>query len=307
MKITQLTSADIVDRSLQAYDATEQVEWLTPVWARKLISKLDSQTVVIVHDADDAALSMLRDMNRSYHVQRTGETYIAAHRPEHGVSSTIPRTANPFARRASRIPRFLLLHPQKRFTIKELAELAKVDKSVASRTVTALATEGLIDTTQDPNDERVKLVTVPDPRRLLDAWGHVWRRKRPRAQRFDIGTRNVEDTLRAVADAQDPLTPWVISGLAGAALVRRVVDPADVLLLTTAEGFDSWTRRLFATRTPDRGLLRVAVVPDDFPFDLARRHSNLLVADPVQLWLDTSIAGERAVEASEAVAKSMGW
>jgi hypothetical protein len=53
--------------------------------------------------------------------------------------------------------------------------------------------------------------------------------------------------------------------------------------------------------------LRIAVLHDRFPFRLARREGGLLVADPVQLWLDTSSMGERALEASEAVAKAMDW
>lgn len=182
-----------------------------------------------------------------------------------------------------------------------------LDKSVVSRVVAALAREGLLDAARDPADERAKIVRVLGPRRLLEEWRLIWRRRHPRAERFDIGTRTVDQTLRAVADAQERETPWAISGVAGASLVHRVVEPADVLLLTTEDGLGRWTRRLHAEPSSDRGLLRIAVLRDDFPLGLARRERDIFVADPVQLWLDTSNVGERALEANEAIARMMGW
>jgi hypothetical protein len=101
--------------------------------------------------------------------------------------------------------------------------------------------------------------------------------------------------------------PWAISGIAGAATLRRAVEPADVLLLTTAAGVEEWSSTLLAEPNPDRGLLQIAVAQDAFIFQLADRHGGLPVADPVQLWLDTTGAGERAVVAADAILAAMGW
>ena len=114
--------------------------------------------------------------------------------------------------------------------------------------------------------------------------------------------------LRVVADVAELSTPYAISGLAGAAFVRRTVEPSEVLLLTTKDGIRRWSELLLADRAPTgQGRLRLTAVEDDFIFRVARPEGNLVIADPVQLWLDTSSSGERAREASEAIAEAMGW
>jgi len=55
------------------------------------------------------------------------------------------------------------------------------------------------------------------------------------------------------------------------------------------------------------GPLRLDVIDDEFIFELTKVEDGLVIADPVQLWLDTVSAGERAREASEAIAEVMRW
>jgi hypothetical protein len=55
------------------------------------------------------------------------------------------------------------------------------------------------------------------------------------------------------------------------------------------------------------GALRIAVAPDPWVLQLARDVDGVPVADSVQLWLDCATAGERALEAAEALAGEMGW
>jgi len=311
----QLTPADVksVDDVLHETVTARNVEHLTPGRAHALSSP--PYGLVIAATADEEALALLRAAKQSYHVTSTSETYLAP-RDDHvmrGVPSQVagsfpqPRMTSPFARRASRVSRYLLLHPREAFPINELAHAVDLDKSVVSRTVSTLGDEGLVDVARDPADARLKLVSVTNPLRLLEEWRLALRRTRPRAQRFDIGTRTADATLRAISDAQDQQTPWAISGVAGAAFVRRAVEPADVLLLTNQEGMRNWAERLLAEPRADRGLLRMAAVPDEFIFRFARRQNGLVIADPVQLWLDTASAGERAAQASEAIARDMGW
>jgi hypothetical protein len=40
---------------------------------------------------------------------------------------------------------------------------------------------------------------------------------------------------------------------------------------------------------------------------LASEHDGMKIADPVQLYLDCRLAGERALEAADAIREVMGW
>jgi hypothetical protein len=98
-----------------------------------------------------------------------------------------------------------------------------------------------------------------------------------------------------------------VSGLAGAQALQRAVEPSDVLLLTTTNGAHWWSDRLLAEPSPSAGLLRIASLSDDFVFRLTHEYEGVLIADPVQLWLDNAISGERALAASDAIAQRMSW
>lgn len=295
--------------------AVQHKRRLTLQSARDAIRQADawpSDTLIVAREADARALSFLRAEHRSYYVEETGEVYIAAEADFGPPSSKAAEdTRNPFATRASRIARLLLLQPGREFTVQQLGRLARVDKSLASRAVSTLASQGYVDVTPGTEDERYRFVRIASAVRLLNDWSDARRHRSSRVsepQRFDIGTRSVSDTLRAIADAAEPGLQYAISGLAGAAAVKRAVEPADVLLLTTREGRTRWSELLLARRTRgDRGLLQIALIDDEFLFRLAEPRHDLLIADPVQLWLDTSAGGERAQEASFAIAKEMGW
>lgn len=52
----------------------------------------------------------------------------------------------------------------------------------------------------------------------------------------DIGARDIDETLIQLREAvEDQPYGWTIGGLAGAAMVRRAVEPADVLVRASDE------------------------------------------------------------------------
>lgn len=296
-----------IQDALEARHTRRRVGRLTLSRAREASARSTGDEVIIAHRADREALEVLRFEGVSYHVEETGETYLAPLKP---AQPPKPRhTTGLFSRRASRIARWLLLHPDESFSVSQLAEAVGVDKSIASRAVAALTRESLVHVDADSHDWRARAVSLAAPQRLLEEWRIEYRRRRPIRQRFDIETRTVERTLSVLADAQSSVPyPWVISGLAGVMTHRRVVEPADVLLLTTEEGLARWRKALLADPSPDRGLLQIAVVSDLYVFELADRNRGPLpVADAVQLWLDTIDSGERAAVAAAALADEMGW
>ena len=71
---------------------------------------------------------------------------------------------------------------------------------------------------------------------------------------------------------------------------------------------ERWAQELMAI--PSRsgpGRITAYLAPDPFVLSLASRHDRIRVADPVQLYLDCRRAGERALEAADAIRAEMRW
>jgi hypothetical protein len=120
----------------------------------------------------------------------------------------------------------------------------------------------------------------------------------------------VEDALSRWHDAaaELPSAPYAVGGLAGAATLKRVVEPAEALVWVCAEDLWSWSERLMAEPArPAPGRVTIQVAPDPFVLTLASREDGLQIADPVQLYLDCRVAGERALEAAEAIREELRW
>jgi hypothetical protein len=162
-----------------------------------------------------------------------------------------------------------------------------------------------------------RLLRLERPAALLDAWLARWQRRRISTRQWDIGARDPEEALsllaEAAADRADRADPaageWAVGGLAGAAAVRRAVEPAQVLVWASVTGADALAGALHPApaRGATRGAVRVSLAPDPWILSLADHSGRVPVADPVQLWLDCASEGERSLEAAAAVADAMGW
>ena len=217
---------------------------------------------------------------------------------------------NPFAKRSSRIPRWFLLHHEESFSLSELARSVNLNPAAVSRVVRALEDAALVGEAPSDAVGRRRNVRLERPRDLLDAWLPQWQRRRVRQQIWDIGARDIDETLSRLREAvEDQPCGWAIGGLAGAAMVRRAVEPADVLVWASDEEAATLAKvlRPELARRGGPGVVRVAVAPDPWTLGLARRIDGLPVVDPVELWLDCASEGERALEAAEVLADVAGW
>jgi hypothetical protein len=216
---------------------------------------------------------------------------------------------NPFAVRGSRVARWLLLHSEQSFVISELAAHIELSIAAVSRAVQALDEMAVVQTATAAGDARGREVRVSRPIDLLNAWLPVWQRRRVQRTTWDIGTDSVESAIKLVASAasaQD--VGWALGGLAGAAEVARAVEPADALVWIDPDDLAKLAEVLVPERSRGgRGTVRMSAAPDPWTLGLATGGGRLPVADPVQLWLDCSSEGERALEAADAVAKATGW
>jgi DNA-binding MarR family transcriptional regulator len=216
---------------------------------------------------------------------------------------------NPFAKRSSRVPRWMLLHHAEPFSVSEIAHAVDLTPSAVSRVVRALEDAAFVREAKPGAGGRRRKLRLERPRALLDAWLPLWQRRRVRRRRWDIGTRDIDEALSLLSEAVgDRADNWAIGGLAGAAMVRRAVEPADVLVWISPDEVESLEQ--FLQPEPARaarGVVQLAVAPDPWTLGLAGLKHGLPLADPVQLWLDCASEGERALEAAEAVAEVAGW
>lgn len=216
---------------------------------------------------------------------------------------------NPFAVRGSRVARWLLLHPEQSFVISKLATQVELSVAAVSRAVQALDELAVVQTAMPAGDARGREVRMSRPIDLLNAWLPIWQRRRVQRTTWDIGADGVASAIKLVASAaSEQDVGWALGGLAGAAEVARAVEPAEAMVWIDPGDLAALATVLAPERSRGgRGIVRMSAAPDPWTLGLATGSGKLPVADPVQLWLDCSSEGERALEAADAVAKAMGW
>lgn len=247
-----------------------------------------------------------------------GEVFVLD--PPVAISQSAPREApraaggrgerGPFAVKASRVSRWLLLHPRETFNVRQLARHTQLSEGAVSTTVRDLHDRLLVDVGSDPADARARRVRVVEPMRLLGAWERVWEVQRVRSVDWDIGTTSVEETLQRLAEAAsvDESLRWAVGGTAAAAKVARAVEPAEALVWIGRNDLPDWEEILVPLPARGRrGTLRMALAPDPYLFDLVEMADRIPIADRVQIYLDTTRAGERGLEAADAVRRVMRW
>jgi hypothetical protein len=121
--------------------------------------------------------------------------------------------------------------------------------------------------------------------------------------------RDVPEAVTALQTAAHELkVPYAVGGVAGTSFVRRAVEPIDVVVWIRRDDAALWAERLAATPSrPAPGRVTMQLSRDPFVLSLASNRTGIQVADPVQLYLDCRSAGERALEAADAIRVEMRW
>jgi hypothetical protein len=193
--------------------------------------------------------------------------------------------------------------------LRRLATRLELSEAMVSRTMRALADDDLVAIESDPADARLRLARLPEAARLLDAFERAVALRRPRRVTWEIGARDAPEAMKALQAAGHKLNvPYALGGVAGASLVRPAVEPIDVVVWIQPDDAGLWAERLAAT--PSRaapGRVTMQLTRDPFVLSLASDRNGIQVADPVQLYLDCRSAGERALEAADAIRAEMRW
>jgi hypothetical protein len=296
------------------------VDVLTRARAEELLKEIKQapasrwRIMIAFERSSPEARAYLRERRASY-AAADGEVFLfdppvyVERPPRRKVVPVGPPPAAPFANRASRVPRWLLLHAMEQPTFRELATRLELSEAIVSRTMRALADDGLVTIDSDPADARRRLARLPEPAKLLDALDWAVALRRPRRVTWEIGARDAPDAVGTLQKtARELNVPYAIGGLAGASFIRRGVEPVDVVVWIRRDDGELWARELApVTSRPAPGRVTVQVTRDPFVLSLASDRNGIQVADPVQLYLDCRAAGERALEVADGIRGVMGW
>jgi biotin operon repressor len=297
--------------------AVRRVDVLTRAAAEELVkeARTSRRRIVIAFDrSSPEARAYLRDRRASY-AAADGEVFLydpplyVERPPRRKVMPVGAAPAAPFANRASRVPRWLLLHATEQPPFRELATRLELSEAMVSRTMRALADDGLVAIESDPADARRRLARLRQPSLLLDAFERAVAMRRPRRVTWEIGARDAPDAIRMLHKVAHKLdVPYAIGGVAGASLAGSAVEPVDVLVWIRRDDAELWADELTPiTSRPAPGRVTMQLTRDPFVLSLVGDRNGIQVADPVQLYLDCRSAGERALEAADAIRLDMGW
>ena len=204
------------------------------------------------------------------------------------------RPSNAFAPKSARIARWLLIHPNRPVTQRELSQLAAVDEGFTSRIVGRLLDLELIARNSDGQ------IIVPDASLMLDAWSEQYRFDRHHLVKGHIAARSGEElTQKLSARLQEQDIPHAFTGLAAAwkwthfAMFR-------LSAVYLPNGVSPSLVEALGVRPEARGANVWLIVPDDEGvLHEASPVDGVRCVHPVQTSLDLGSHPERAAEAAE--------
>lgn len=204
------------------------------------------------------------------------------------------RPSDPFAPKASRITRMLLLDPETPVAQRDVVSRSGLDKGFVSRTLQRLTAGGFVERDSEG------VIRVSQPAKLLAAWRAAYDFQRHHIIRAVVAARSGPDLLqRAAATLANAGLGYAATGLA-AAWVYAPFSTYRTATLYVDQIPSSETMKLLGAREMAAGANLWLVVPNDTGvFTGSRRVDGIAVASPLQTYLDLAAQPERAEEAAE--------
>lgn len=219
------------------------------------------------------------------------------------ICKPVGRPRSVFAPKSSRIARWLLIHFDRHFTQRELAQATSMGEGFTSRIVSRLEDLRLI------RRDRKGRVRASNPDLLLDAWAQEYDFFRHRVYRSHVPARTGLDLLLATQSrlhqqgwdtaATGLAAAWLHSHFAGfriATLYLRAVGASPLMDLSTQDepvGANLWL-----------------VIPNDegvFHGGRSQPPEGVVCVHPVQAWLDLQAHPERSSEAAQQLRAQLPW
>lgn len=228
-------------------------------------------------------------LSKNLHIRSTGSPnkYVRRGRP-----------SSVFAPKSSRIARWLLMHPDKEMTQREIASATETDEGYTSRIVQRLEKDELVIKNADGT------LRVNNFDLLLDAWREKYDFANHFIERGHVPTRSGEELLRRATEffkmnqinhaATGLGAAWLMSRFAGFRVATIFLDEIPSKKLLIELGF----------RREERGANLWLVVPNDKGvFQGGYDVDGVRCVHPVQVYLDLVGHAERAPEAAARLRK----
>jgi hypothetical protein len=213
------------------------------------------------------------------------------------------RPSSAFAPKSSRIARWLLMHPEKAITQRELARATDMDEGFTSRIVAKLEEDNLI--VRDPRGS----VKPRDPDLLLDAWREEYDFEKHYIILGHIPARSGDVLMRMIAGALAKASvDYAATGVAAAWLLDRFAGFRIASVYLHEEPSPELLESL-SFHEDESGANTWLVVPNDAGvFHGASVHDRIRCVHPVQVYLDLKGHPERSKEAAEKLrADHLNW
>ena len=240
---------------------------------------------------EEAGIGWL-DLSGNAHIVARGFRIIVEGRPNRFRSAGRP--PNLFAPKSSRVVRWLLIHPGKSLTQREIARSTDMDEGFVSRIVSRLEQQGYI-----VREER-SAIRPKDPALLLDAWRETYQFSKHTIYQGHVAARSGDALLKFTCDTLAVQNvAHATTGLAAAWAFTRFA----AFRIATVYLADDPPRELtekLSFREGPRGANLWLVVPNDAGvFHGAIEKDGIRCVHPVQGYLDLKGHPERASEAAE--------
>lgn len=206
------------------------------------------------------------------------------------------RPSSAFAPKSSRITRWLLIHPKREMSQREIASATDMSEGFTSKIVARLAADRLVVRTQNGK------IKVKDPNLLLDAWAEKYRFDRHRVIRGHVPSRTTESLLANLSEHfHAESIGYAATGLSAAWQLTHFAAYRIVSVYIERDLPNSRIEEL-GFREDDRGANTWLVIPNDRGvFQGSSMREGVRCVHPVQVYLDLLGHPERASEAADRV------
>jgi len=213
------------------------------------------------------------------------------------------RPSNPFAPKSSRISRFLLIHPNRRFRQKEIAERTGVGRGWTSKVVRRLEEKGLI---RRGEDERIE---VPDSSLLLSAWHEKYDFSKHKVLKGTVASKDSVALTKHLAETFESAgVEYAATGLAAAWLLTQFARFRIVTFYLNRLPREDIKREIGLRKDSTGANVWLVVPNDEGVVHGSSVEGQVRHVHPVQTYLDLKGHPERSEEAADSIKnKCFDW